>query len=156
MLTLEECLLGTVKGAHSYHLFPLGEDGSGLDLIFSLLKKSLEEVDHTIGLHFKLISDDFWLIRAASLDVFGIIILTNVKYFMTSNTVQKSFSSFPADLGFVRLTLALTYESYLAHIRLDTWKGDQPVVVTPIFPRQVPRLTCFWKQVGWGPRLYLP
>ena len=64
VLTLEECLLGTLKGAHSYHLFPLGEDGSGLDLIFSLLKKSLEEVDHTIGLHFKLISDDFWLIQA--------------------------------------------------------------------------------------------
>ena len=92
-----------------------------LDLIFSLSKKSLEEIDQTIGLH--IISYHFWLIRAW---MFLASLLTNVKYFMTSNTVQKKFSSFPADLGFVRFTL--TYESYLAHIKLDTWKGDQPVV----------------------------
>ena len=56
-------------------------------------------------------------------------LLTNVKYFMTSITVQKNVSSFSADLGFVRLTYP-GYESYIAHtMKLDTWKGDQPVVV---------------------------
>ena len=96
------CLLGTLKGAHSVILITSSALVK-MDLIFSLLKKSLEEIDHTMGLH--MISYHFWLIRAW---LFLASLLTNVKYFMTSITVQKNVSSFSADLGFVRLTLDMS------------------------------------------------
>ena len=93
-------LLGTLKGADSYHLIPLGEDGTGYYLL--PLEEKKEKNGYGTSHNFRSFLVD------TSLDVFGIIILTNVKYFMTSNTVQKNFSSFSADLGFVRLTL--TYD----------------------------------------------
>ena len=74
------CLLGTLKGAHSVILITSAL--VKMDLIFSLLKKSWNWSHYGTSHNFISFLVDTSLAVLASL-------LTNVKYFMTSDTVQK-------------------------------------------------------------------